>query len=233
MVNNAIDHSHGSTPWLEAEAYPDKIVLSIRDNGVGISHKIAKELDLHDDREAILELAKGKFTTDPSSHSGEGIFFTSRVFDTFGLISHDLSWVHDLGDDDWLIESAQQQTEGTWVLLAIHTDIQRTLQSVYDCFAAPEEYAFSKTHVPVLLAKYGDTQLISRSQAKRVLLRLDHFEEVFLDFKGAEKIGQAFADEIFRVFANAHSDIKPVYINTTPQIEAMINRARGTDPTNK
>jgi len=32
-------------------------------------------------------LAKGKLTTDPKRHSGEGIFFSSRMFDEFDILS--------------------------------------------------------------------------------------------------------------------------------------------------
>jgi hypothetical protein len=53
----------------------------------------------------------------------------------------------------------------------------------------------------VRLAKYGNDQLISRSQAKRLLARIELFKIVLFDFSGVETIGQAFADEIFRVFA--------------------------------
>ena len=54
---------------------------------MGIFKKIQKALDLLDERHAILELAKGKLTTDPKHHTGEGIFFTSRMFDEFTILS--------------------------------------------------------------------------------------------------------------------------------------------------
>lgn len=42
---------------------------------------------MDDERDAILELSKGKLITDAENHAGEGIFFTSRVFDEFAVIS--------------------------------------------------------------------------------------------------------------------------------------------------
>jgi hypothetical protein len=51
---------------------------------------------------------------------------------------------------------------------------------------------------------------------------------VVLDFEGVHKIGQAFADEVFRVFRNAHPQIEIIEINTTEQIRQMINRAENT-----
>jgi len=47
-----------------------------------------------------------------------------------------------------------------------------------------------------------------------------------LDFSGVEMIGQAFADQIFRVFRNEHPDINLVRINTNDDVEKMIQRVR-------
>ncbi len=70
----------------------------------------------------------------------------------------------------------------------------------------------------------GETPM-ARSQAKRLLARLDRFEDVVLDFAGVESIGQAFADEIFRVFAADHPAVKLQATNTTPAVDRMIRRA--------
>jgi hypothetical protein len=50
--------------------------------------------------------------------------------------------------------------------------------------------------------------LISRSQAKRVLARVELFRTVLFDFSRVSSIGQAFADEMFRVFAHTHPGIE-------------------------
>lgn len=70
-------------------------VLVIHDDGEGIFHKITKQLKLCDERHAVLELAKGKFTTDPKNHTGEGIFFSSRMFDDFAILSGTVYFTHD------------------------------------------------------------------------------------------------------------------------------------------
>jgi len=54
---------------------------------------------------------------------------------------------------------------------------------------------------------------ISRSQAKRLLMGLEKFKQVVLDFKGVSSVGQAFVDEVFRVFQNEHPDIAIQYFN--------------------
>ena len=80
--------------------------------------------------------------------------------------------------------------------------------------------------MPVELARFGDDKLIARSQARRVLTRMDLFKSVVLDFDRVETIGQAFADEIFRVFAKRHPEIEILSINATPVVQGMINAAR-------
>jgi len=60
------------------------------------------------------------------------------------------------------------------------------------------------------------------------LARVDRFQEVLLDFSGVEMIGQAFADQIFRVFRNEHTDIKLVRINTNDDVEKMVHRVSNT-----
>ena len=104
----------------------------------------------------------------------------------------------------------------------------RNAADVYDkfCESQDSELGFNKTHVPIRLAQYANEQLVSRSQAKRVLSRFDRFSEVLLDFKGVEFIGQAFADEIFRVFAIENPKIKIMFSNVSSQVAKMIRVAQ-------
>ena len=103
---------------------------------------------------------------------------------------------------------------------------ERTTKAVFEQYMnAPEDFGFNKTVVPMKLAQYGDEQLVSRSQAKRLIARFDRFKVVMLDFEGVAEIGQAFADELFRVYANEHRDVQLVPINFGEQIERMWLRA--------
>ena len=79
MVNNAIDHS--GSERISVGLVRDALNTSayVADEGEGIFLKIQRALNLYDPREAILELAKGKLTTDPANHTGEGIFFSSKA----------------------------------------------------------------------------------------------------------------------------------------------------------
>jgi hypothetical protein len=81
------------------------------------------------------------------------------------------------------------------------------------------------TVVPVRLAKYGTENLISRPQAKRVLLHVNKFKNVIFDFSEVTVVGQAFADEIFRVYASNHPEIALASINTNYEVKKMITRA--------
>jgi hypothetical protein len=196
------------------------------DDGIGIFRKIQRDFELNDPRHAILELAKGKLTTDPANHSGEGIFFTSRMFDRFIIFSNGLYFSHNEPDEDWLLEH-DIDINGTSVQMTIHTNSDREINEVFDAYAADhQDFGFTKTHVPLNLATYGDENLISRSQARRLLSRFRDFSEVLLDFDGVMTIGQAFADEIFRVFARNNPHIDIVAINTNKQIDKMISRAK-------
>lgn len=227
MLNNAIDHSEGKFVYVTAERDEDNIKICIDDDGEGIFNHIARLIDLVDPRESILELSKGKLTTDPENHTGQGIFFTSRTFDSFYIISGDLVFFHNEGTDDHLLHSEKEE-EGTMVFMQVAMNSPRTLGSVFDEFTGTEDedFAFNTTVVPVKLVLYEGEKLVSRSQAKRILNRVEKFKNVLLDFADVNFIGQAFADEVFRVFArrNPHIDIIP--IKTTGNIDRMIHAAK-------
>jgi len=225
MFNNVIDHSEGSSVVINVELTVLKVMVVIYDDGVGIFKKIKKELGLDDLQHAILELAKGKLTTDPQHHTGEGIFFSSRMFDKFSISSGGLIFIHDAILHDWLMGGGEEE-EGTLIRMDININTSRTAKEVFDKYSSgDDDYGFTRTIVPVLLAKYGDENLISRSQAKRLLARFEKFREVILDFKGVDTIGQAFADEIFRVFALKNPHIHIMFANENADIKRSIARA--------
>ena len=66
---------------------------------------------------------------------------------------------------------------------------------------------------------------LTRSQGNRVLSRVEKFRHVMLAFSGVEFVGQAFADEVFRVFALQHPDMELIPIHTNSEIGQMISRA--------
>jgi anti-sigma regulatory factor (Ser/Thr protein kinase) len=228
MVNNAIDHSGSDQVKVNIGSTLTSTRCIISDQGEGIFLKIQKALNLYDPREAILELAKGKFTTDPANHSGEGIFFSSKMFDEFVIRSGELSFCHFGTNGEDVLLTAEKPTAGTSVSMSLANDSKVTAKEIFDKFAMPEELSFAKTIVPVKLALYEGDKLVSRSQAKRLTRRFERFQTVIVDFEGVETIGQAFADEVFRVFKNAHPDLKMVPVNTSKEVKAMIKRVTTT-----
>ena len=104
----------------------------------------------------------------------------------------------------------------------------QTTRQIYDEYTSGDDYGFSKTVVPVTLARNGSDALVSRSQAKRVLARVDQFRVVIFDFRGVESIGQAFADELFRVYPRVHPEIEFHAVNTTVDVDSMIARAKAS-----
>jgi anti-sigma regulatory factor (Ser/Thr protein kinase)/biotin operon repressor len=228
MVNNAIDHSEGKHLKVFVDRNDRQIAMLVADDGIGIFRKITRALDLPDERLALLELSKGKLTTDPRRHPGEGVFFTSRMFDRFQIASGELIFDHDDGAGDDLLFDIDMRhiRHGTTVLMEINTNATRTAKEIFDQYSSgPDDYTFTKTVVPVKLAKVGDENLISRSQAKRLLLRVERFRTVILDFDAVTSIGQAFADEVFRVFAHDHPDVTLVPMHAVPAVQQMIRRA--------
>jgi len=224
MVNNAIDHSGGSEVEISAQRMSDRLWITVRDDGEGIFTRIARILNLSDPREAILELSKGKLTTDPKNHTGEGIFFTARAFDVFLIRSGDLMFNHLHDSDIDMMDHAETDFTGTLVVMMIAPDSSRSLTSVFDEYTDQETYDFTKTVVPVRLALYEGDQLISRSQAKRIVNRVERFRNVMLDFESIETVGRSFVDEIFRVFANRHPEITLKAINMNEEVEKAVGR---------
>lgn len=230
MLNNVIDHSGASFVLVDVERTAAVTTIRVYDNGVGIFRKIQAALNLLDERHAVLELAKGKFTTDPKNHSGEGIFFSSRMFDRFSISSGEVFFSHEFDkSEDWILDSGTKDG-GTLVHMALHNHTARTAKKVFDKFTSDDDYGFTKTIVPVKLMTYGDDSLVSRSQAKRLLARFDRFKIVMLDFSGVASIGQAFADEVFRVFRNKHPEVELIPQHASTDVKRMISRAEGHDP---
>jgi biotin operon repressor len=226
MFNNAIDHSSGESIYVLISRTAIATEILVRDDGIGIFKKIQTALNLLDERHAILELAKGKLTTDPKRHSGEGIFFSSRMFDEFDILSGGLFFSHGIGNKQgWLLERDKFQS-GTAVWMKLNNHTSRTTAKVFGHFTSGDDFGFTKTVVPVDLARYGNENLISRSQAKRLLARVELFKTVIFDFENVPTIGQAFADEIFRVFALSHPNIEIYETHTNSEVKKMIARAR-------
>jgi hypothetical protein len=114
---------------------------------------------------------------------------------------------------------------GTLVSMRLLNSTTRVPKEIFDKFSK-QRFEFDRTIVPIKMAK--DDDLVSRSQARRILNGLELFAEVILDFTSIQYIGQAFADEIFRVFPSMNPNTNIIEVNANDDVQNMINRARNT-----
>jgi anti-sigma regulatory factor (Ser/Thr protein kinase) len=221
MLNNAIEHSGSKEVEVRFETTPSGLAFEIEDEGVGLFAHLRKELRLSSDLEALEELSKGKITTLPEGHSGEGIFFTSKVADRFEAESGGLKFIVDNERGD-VAAGKTVPRRGTRVRFEASLKPARTLKQVFDEYTS--DFEFTKTRIVVKLFARGD-RFISRSEARRVMSGLDRFREVVLDFRGVSEVGQGFADEVFRVWARAHPRVKLTSVNAVEPVAFMLGRA--------
>lgn len=223
MMNNAIDHSRGENADVRVWISRDAIAFEILDDGIGAFRSVRERMELPNDLAALQEIEKGKATTAPDRHTGEGIFFTSRAVDIFLLESGELRWTVDNLRDDIAVGNAEAR-RGTRVRCEISSHSERVLSKVFDQYTVEADVpAFQRTSVRVRLFEVGE-RFVSRSEAKRLASRLEGFEEAELDFRGVQEVGQGFVDELFRVWARAHPETRLLPINVSAAIRWMISR---------
>lgn len=235
MMNNAIEHSKATQ--IRCRVTQDYLYteISIVDDGIGIFKNIQnymkeeRGIDV-DYQDVILELHKGKLTTNPKLHSGEGIFFTSKMLQEFVVWSEAVCFSTGYTERDKLIQShliyyyTKLNRIGTMLVMKLENQTTRKPKEVFDMFA-PLEQGFVKTHIPLKeMCPYGEP--IARSQARRILYRLEEFRQVEFDFSGIEFMGQGFADEIFRVFQNKFPDIELIPVHANEAVLGMIKHVR-------
>lgn len=68
---------------------------------------------------------------------------------------------------------------------------------------------------------------VARSHARRVLKDAEGYKELVIDFRGIEFMGSGFADEVFRVFQEAHPEIKITPLHASTSMLAMIRHLGG------
>jgi len=226
MFNNAIEHSHSRVIGVDVLIKNEKLFFIVDDSGVGVFRNIMKKRSLHSEFEAIQDLLKGKTTTMPKSHSGEGIFFTSKSADKFILNSFGNELT--ITANDTKVRYVSPIKRGTRVIFEISINSPLHLNDVFKKFTnltRNSDYGFDKTEIRVKLYVMGGIH-ISRSQARRILSGLEKFKIILLDFRDVSIIGQSFADEIYRVFQKAHPTIQIKEENMSEGVQFMIKRAK-------
>ncbi|MDG2305398.1 MAG: DUF4325 domain-containing protein [Candidatus Binatia bacterium] len=225
VINNAIDHSGGKRLNVEVDFEGRATTVTrVIDDGVGVFRKVCDDFGYRSTKDAIIQLEKGKLTSDPSGHSGEGLFFSSKAVSRFRLESDGVAWVVDaIAGDSGIGPSGVKR--GTRVVLEVVRGETPRLQDVFAAYTNPETMRFMKTRTTISLSSFG-LSLISRSEAKRVTARLREFEHVTLDFTGVEVVGQGFCDEVFRVFALQHPEVTLDPVGMNEMVEFLVRRAR-------
>jgi anti-sigma regulatory factor (Ser/Thr protein kinase) len=228
LLNNAVDHSGGTHVTVSMRQTPLQLQLLVSDDGVGLFRRLAEHFALDEPAVAMLELAKGKLTSDPDRHCGHGLFFTSQLADVFDLHANTAAFQRRGWDGGHWHAQRPATKAGTSIYLAIALDTPRTLDQVLLAHSASGQgLGFERTRVPLaLLAAPGARQLSSRAEARRVAERLDRFATAELDFTGFEHIGHGFADELFRVIGRRHPALRLQPVGAAAPVAAMIEAVR-------
>jgi len=232
IFNNAIEHSASQNIFVSIQQENDKIQIIIQDKGMGIFERISQTYHFSDYKECLLHLTKGKLTTDPINHTGEGLFFTSRLFDECLIEANGIGFYRNNLLEDWSVEKSSLQ-KGTKVSLTLSKNSKRKIIDIFSRHTNLETLKFDKTELLVDLSQLEGERLISRSQAKRLLSRLEPFDRVTLDFSKVAAVGQGFVDEIFRVYPLKHPCTIIHYIHANEEVEFMIKRGLDDKPKNR
>ncbi len=222
MLNNAIDHSQSDQTTIQVKVTDRDFQFTVRDFGIGIFKNIQDFFKLPDELQAYEWLLKGKQTTFSEQHSGQGIFFTSKIADLFVLRSHDLKVVFDNKKEDIFL-SEPSYLKGTSVSFSIRCQSRKNLEDLFRQYSE-EEFEFDKNQVLVKASIHEG--LYSRSQARRLTAGLNAYKTIIFDLKGVKEVGQAFVDEVFRVFQRQNPKIQIDYVNASRTVEYLIRRTR-------
>jgi len=234
-LKNVLDHAHSRSVAITIRETIATITITIADHGIGLFNKIQSACHGLDLRTAALELIKGKLTTDPARHRGEGIAVTARLFDEFELQSdgyccgHAVPLTPEQGSGQWYWhQHPTPRPIGTSVRLRLHT--ARPLDEIVPAsrwFTTPKD--LSTTLIPVVMLAEGATPFQTRREAQRLLARIDQFKRVVLDFQGVLVIGPEFADEVFRVYPQQFPDIHFHWSGENASVQAVIQDALNAD----
>lgn len=225
VVSNALIHAQAKSITIGYWFSGNQISLTIEDDGIGLFKKIAQSAGLRNERESILRLAKGRFSSWPDQHNGEGLFFCAKMFDECTISSNGISF-HQFGTKDWYVDFLNTDSKkGTSVCLSLNIGTTRTLAETLEQYISMETGKVTRTHIHVKTAELTESAYVSRAQAQEILFDLEGFKHIVLDFKNVRTVGQSFVDEIFRVYQTKHPDTEIEFINENENVRFMIERS--------
>ena len=235
MMNNAIEHSGCENIYCRVVKDVLYTEITITDDGIGIFKNVQNYLQGELEKkvsyqDVLTELYKGKLTTASENHSGEGIFFSSKALDEFAIWSDNAIYVQGVQErtrfvqDHLIAYYTRLKHIGTAVMMKLDNQTKRKLGEVFDMYA-PIEEGFVKTRIPIKEVCTGG-QPMARSQARKILWRLEQFEKVEFDFEEVDFMGQGFADEVFRIFKVHHPEVEIIPVNACPRVLGMIKHVQ-------
>lgn len=225
LLNNAVDHSGGRCVVVSMRQTALHLQLLVSDDGVGLFERVAGAHGIDDAPLAMVELAKGRLTSQPERHLGRGLFYVARLADVLDLHANQHGFRHAAGDGWQPARAAADR--GTAVFAGIALDSPRTLDEVLRSASGDGlGYDLERTRVPLRLLCSDGTALDSRAQARRVAARLDAFAQAELDFSGVDAVGHSFADELFRVLPAQHPGWSARVCGAAPAVARMIDTFR-------
>jgi anti-sigma regulatory factor (Ser/Thr protein kinase) len=223
LLNNAIDHSGGTSVTVSMRQTPLQLQLLVSDDGCGLFQRIGESFEIADPRLALLELSKGKLTSRPSHHCGHGLFFTAQLSDVLDIHANEAGFQRRAWDRMAWHEARPAARGGTSVYLAIALDTPRTLEEVLRAHSVGDNpFAFERTVVP--LHVIGNQRVLtSRADAKRAVSRLSQFCRAEMDFAGITDVGHGFVDEMFRVFRRDNPGVELIPVGMSANVAAMVH----------
>ena len=223
MLNNAIDHSRAAKVRIEMRLEKNALTFEILDRGIGAFESVRKKFKFKNAFEAAEHLLKGRQTTAPERHSGQGIFFTSRIADHFVLESAALKLdVNNSLQDVALLDI--RPVKGTRIIFSMKQKSRKDLKRLFDTYT-DSDLVFDKTEVKIRLSRTAG-EYVSRSEARRLLFGLEKFKRIVIDFDSISGVGQGFTDEVFRVFCQKYPQIRMEPLHMSPSVAFMVSRAK-------
>ena len=223
LLNNAIDHSGGTRVTVSMRQTPLQVQLLISDDGCGMFKRIDEAFQIDDPHLAMLALSKGRLTSHPERHTGRGLFFTARVADVVDLHANASAFQHRRWEPHQWHASRALQRQGTSVYVGISLHTRQSLDDAFRAYSGDGlSLGFERTVVPLRLMAGELHTLASRAQARRVGAGLERFRRAEIDFTGIAEVGHGFADELFRVYQNAHPELQLVPLHMSPPVRELV-----------
>jgi len=229
LVNNAADHSGGTSVTVSLRQTPSHAQLLVSDDGCGVFSKICEAFDIADAQHAMLELSKGRLTSQPAQHTGRGLFFSSQLADVFDIHANGTAFQRRAWESTGWQPGRPLPRQGSSIYMSVALDTTRTLDQVMEAWSMDGTgIEFDRTTINLRLLAGPGQALDSRAQARRVAARLPQFRRAEISFAGVEDVGHGFTDELFRVFARAHQEVELLPTHMTPRIAALVKSAQNS-----